>query len=555
MNFSKEFGQRYEVQKSLGQGGMGEVVLAKDLQRGGLVAIKTVLASSFADDEARLRFLREARITSALSHPNIIRVIDQGTDDGKLFIVFEYVEGGGLGALIREKGPLKPAQFFGIACGILDAVTYAHRQGVLHRDLKTDNVLLDRSMQPRVADFGLAKGIDNAGLETVSGTMMGTPIYMAPELARAQPASASTDQYALGVILYTMLAGKPPLYAENPLEMLEKHCLEKPKPVTVHRPEVPKALADAIHRALQKTAAERWPEVADLRDAVNSLEKTAQAGWTAMAMAAEKTHTEKPHGGKSHKGPQPVLIPIPDDPAEGPNRTSVHPPIAPAPVLIPIKDDAAPTGRAKRTTGPAPVVIPVPEPVWKPSMPVVHGEPPQPTTPQLPPPSPAPKRRSWTGIVVGLLALNALVLGWRSRPAPTPPSPTPTPTPQAISITSFNEPVRGALGLPLGQVATVEGVAVAGSSTGRKADADLTLLKIEKVGDRQLAHPVQVPFTSPAYAGVKAPEPGKKFKLTGYETGAFTGFPHEAAKVTKAVPATTAFAWTVQFEVLRDDSK
>lgn len=382
MTFSGAFTQRYAIERSLGAGAMGEVFLAKDVGRGGPVAIKTVLASMFADEDARLRFLREARITSALSHPNIIRVIDQGQDEGRLFIVLEYVEGGGLGALLREKGPLSPELFFTIAVALLDAMVYAHRKGVLHRDLKADNVLLDREMQPRIADFGLAKGLDNAGLETVTGTLMGTPTYMAPELAKGLTASEATDQYALGVLLYHMLTAKAPFTASNPLDLLQKHIEEAPPPVTVHRPEVPRALALAVQRALAKPSTLRWPDLAALRDAVNSLVPTAREGWSAR-------------------------------PGENPWDM--------------------PELKEALVKDPGPVQAPALPPRPEISLPPV---PPAPAVSAPPPPSPAtikaaapPKSKTLLHAIIAVLLLNVILLSMKKKPPePAPPPATPSPT-------------------------------------------------------------------------------------------------------------------------------
>jgi serine/threonine protein kinase len=392
VTFSEAFTQHYTVERSLGKGAMGEVFLARDLVRGGQVAIKVVLDEIFADDDARLRFLREARITSALSHPNIIRVIDQGRDQGRLFLVFEYVEGGGLGTLLRERGPLSPEQFFTIAVGILDAMVYAHRQGVLHRDLKADNVLLDREGQPRIADFGLAKGIDNAGLETVTGTMMGTPSYMAPELAKGLTATAATDQYALGILLYQMLCAKAPFAAANPLELLQKHIEAPPPPIKDIRPDAPRKVAETVLRALAKTPQDRWPDLSALRDAINVMSLTMSRDWVAQPY-------------EQQEGLAPLTPPAPP-PVAAPKPPSVAGPKAP-PVTAPL--DFGPAASRPAPAPPAP--------------------PPAPSRA-----APQPSRKPMFIAIGVIVALNVALLALQKRKhPPSPPSPTPVATVSAVA--------------------------------------------------------------------------------------------------------------------------
>ena len=527
VKLSAELARRYELVRAVGKGGMGEVWLAKDLDRDGFVAIKSAKASTFGTQEAQLRFLREARITSALSHPNIIRVIDHGQDHGQLYIAFEYVEGGALDAYLREKGPLDPDTFFQMAVGILDAISYAHRAGVLHRDLKTANVLMDREMQPRIADFGLAKGIDDAGLQTTDGAMMGTPVYMAPELARGEKATAATDQYAVGVLLYQMLCAKPPLWADNPLDMLEKHLKEEPPLATFHRPEVPADLAAAVHRALAKKPEERWPDIAALRDAVNALAFTASDGWRAAAPARRP----------SRRIPVP---PVEEAPPPPPPATKGRP-TAPTPRI----SGPTPTGRvaaaaATPASTPSAPVAPAATPAWTPSAPVAPAawtpsapvsEPAGPTAAWVPSaamvpgvtgepaPAPAPAPRAGHPVLLAVVCVLAAVVGYGANAHR-----------GAVSVRDLERgPVRGALGLPVGQVAVIAGRAI--QTPGAE---DKVSLSIESVDDAPLAAPVVVPFVPPVRPAMPALCSGMRFRLRGYETGGFTGTPA---------------AWSVQFVV------
>ena len=544
---------------------MGEVTLARDLIRGGPVAIKSVLASTFEDEEGRLRFLRESRITSALSHPNIIRVIDQGVDAGHLFIVLEFEEGGGLGTLLRERGPLSPAVFSDMAVAVLDAVAYAHRAGVLHRDLKTDNILLDGKLQPRIADFGLAKGIDNAGLETTDGQMMGTPIYMAPELARGQRATAATDQYALGVILYQMLANRPPLLAENPLDMLQKHIQVIPPLVSAYRADVPDDLAEIIHRALAKAPHERFPDVAALRDAINGL-KPSPGGWGPPAHGLPARPTTTPRVSR----PTPALVPIPDNPPR-PRVTGSTPALVRLPPDEPVRQSSqqlnttavfgqAPPSHGAPATASSAGWTPSAPQAWAPSTPQAAPSvaPVAPTAPAYAPPAapvevaaapqaaaveptatPAQNAPLSLGSAAACLLVAGLVV-WGSRVDP---------RPVAVADLARGS-VRGAFGLPLGQVVTAAGVAIDGASTGRKADAGTTLLRIEAVNGAPLAQPITVPFTPLPWHPVTAPVAGVRFTYSGYETGAFTGLPEAAAKAIPEAAGTIAWGWTTGFQVI-----
>lgn len=208
----------YEIQSRLGTGGMGEVYLARDTRLKRLVAIKTLLPS-FAADEYRLkRFLQEAKVTSSLNHPNIGHLYEIGEADGVWYLALEYVEGPTVGACLQS-GPIPIPELLDLAVQAADALTEAHTQGVLHRDLKPDNLMIDRRGQLKVLDFGLAR-IDSKSeapseqtrtdILTNSGVVMGTPRYMSPEQALGRPLDARSDLFSMGVVLYQMATGAVP---------------------------------------------------------------------------------------------------------------------------------------------------------------------------------------------------------------------------------------------------------------------------------------------------------------------------------------------------------
>ncbi|MFM9135772.1 MAG: serine/threonine-protein kinase [bacterium] len=239
---------RYLVLERIGSGGMGEVFLARDESLGRDVAIK-VLLSSLGDDEGVLeRFRREARALARLRNPGIIVLYDViVADDGRLALVLEYVPGGSLETLIAA-GPVPPSDVATIGVAAADALSDAHRAGIIHRDIKPSNILLDADGEARITDFGIARGAGDAGV-TAQGEALGTPAYMAPEQALGQPATPATDLYSLGAVLYAAATGVPPFAtAEGGLSAALAHVHQPvPDPRSVC-PDVPEALAVAITR-------------------------------------------------------------------------------------------------------------------------------------------------------------------------------------------------------------------------------------------------------------------------------------------------------------------
>lgn len=221
--------ERYEVREPIGNGGMALVYRARDTKLGRDVAVKLLADNLASDDEFHRRFLREARIAGGLSHPHIIPVYDVGEIDGRPFIVMEDAAGGSLYDRLRRDGPLPLGEAAELGRQCAEALAYAHEQGVIHRDVKPHNLLLSRSGCLKVADFGIARPIDDTRL-TQAGSVLGTARYLAPEQARGEPGSPASDVYSLGVCLWEMIAGGPPSGARLPavppgLEHLLKACL------------------------------------------------------------------------------------------------------------------------------------------------------------------------------------------------------------------------------------------------------------------------------------------------------------------------------------------
>jgi eukaryotic-like serine/threonine-protein kinase len=249
---------RYRVLSRLGSGGMADVYLAHDQLLGREVAVK-VLHHHFAEDQEFVeRFKREASSAAALSHPNIVGIFDRGEWNGTYYIAMEYVAGRSLKALVRETGPLDPALAIDTVIQILRAARFAHRRGVIHRDLKPHNVILDEEGRARVTDFGIARA--GASDMTLTGSIMGTAQYLSPEQAQGYAVSAASDIYSVGVILYELLTGVVPFEGETAVAIAFKQVSAAPRPPSELNPALPPSLDAVVLRALAKDPIERYAD-------------------------------------------------------------------------------------------------------------------------------------------------------------------------------------------------------------------------------------------------------------------------------------------------------
>jgi serine/threonine-protein kinase len=253
---------RYELEELVGTGGMSSVFRAHDSQLERQVAIK-ILHQHYADDPEYLeRFRREARAVARLTHPNIVTVIDRGDDDGRQFIVFEHVEGENLKELILRTGRLPVRRALELALATADGLAFAHEHGLVHRDVKPQNVLLSREGDVKVTDFGIARSLHVEHGVTQTGTVLGTGEYLAPEQASGKPVSPATDVYSLGVVLWELLAGDVPFVGENFVAVALRHVNEAPPSLHERRSDVTPRLGAAVERALAKDPARRFPSMA-----------------------------------------------------------------------------------------------------------------------------------------------------------------------------------------------------------------------------------------------------------------------------------------------------
>ena len=246
---------RYRLVRRIAAGGMGEVWAADDTVLGRRVALKVLVDELAADDRATRRFVREARATARLTHPNVARVYDFGGDGGAPFLVMELLEGETLAARLAA-GPLPPAEAARVAAAVADALDAAHQRGIVHRDVKPANVMLTPDGEVKVMDFGIAAAADETHSTTGSG-MYATVAYISPERVAGQPATPASDVYSLGAVLYELLCGRPPFPAGTPALVARAHLHDLPTPVRELAPWVPPRLAEAAEAALAKDPAAR----------------------------------------------------------------------------------------------------------------------------------------------------------------------------------------------------------------------------------------------------------------------------------------------------------
>jgi serine/threonine-protein kinase len=247
---------RYRVISRIGSGGMADVYVAEDELLGRRVAVK-LLHYHFAEDQEFVeRFRREASSAAALSHANIVAIFDRGEWQGTYYIAMEYVAGRSLKMIVRERGALDPALAIDIVCQILQAARFAHRHGVIHRDLKPHNVLVDEDGRVRVTDFGIARA--GASDMTLTGSIMGTAQYLSPEQAQGHPVGATSDLYSVGVILYELLTGVVPFEGETAVAIAFKQVAAQPRPPSALNAAVPTSLDSVVLRALAKDPGMRY---------------------------------------------------------------------------------------------------------------------------------------------------------------------------------------------------------------------------------------------------------------------------------------------------------
>ena len=376
-----EIAGRYQVIKKLGAGAFGTVYKAKDKILGRMVAIKTIrlegLAAAGAGlDELMDRFKREAQVSAQLKHPNIVTIYDIGDAGGVSYIAMEFIDGVGLDRIIANEGqlPLERAAMLGQQ--VADALDFAHRNGVVHRDIKPANIMIEAGDRVKVTDFGIAKVMESGDHLTMTGSLLGTPSYMSPEQAKGAALDGRSDLFAVGCILYEMMAGKKAFRGDSITGLIFKIITEEPPPLREMDPDVPEEMVRIISRALAKTTEARYQTGRELADDLLALTRT---GTTPTLRQSEMA--------TAAGGPGPMTSPTIVTPATIKG-------VAPA-------AEAVPTRIAPRPTAPPP-----------PPPPAAHV-PPVPQTPVA-----APRSSSKTGLILALVAgglvfaLLAAGAGW-----------------------------------------------------------------------------------------------------------------------------------------------
>ena len=263
-------GRQYEINRLLGKGGMGAVYLAREAALERDVAIKVLPPDRGATQESRDRFRREARTAAKLSHPNIVPLYTFGDVDGTLYFVMGYVKGESLATRLKREGKLPVEESRRILIEVAEALDYAHKLGIVHRDIKPDNVLIEEATgRAMLTDFGIAKAVGAGQTMTTAGSVLGTPHYMSPEQAQGKAdIDARSDLYSLGVMGYAMLSGRLPFEGATPGDVMVQHITKEPPPLATLASDVPPEIATALTRCLMKNPNGRWPDATRLKNAL-----------------------------------------------------------------------------------------------------------------------------------------------------------------------------------------------------------------------------------------------------------------------------------------------
>jgi eukaryotic-like serine/threonine-protein kinase len=285
------FSNRYEIQRGIARGGMAEVYLARDQLLDRPVAVKVLFAEYARDPSFVERFRREAQSAANLNHPNIVAIYDWGQERGTYFIVMEYVRGRSLRDVVQVNGPFSARRTAEIGAEIAGALEFAHRNGVVHRDVKPGNVLITADGDIKVTDFGIARAGTSEAL-TQTGAVMGTAAYFSPEQAQGFPVDGRSDVYSLGVVLYEMVTGTPPFTGESPVAVAYKHVREEPEPPAARAPDLPPDLEQIILTAMAKDPDSRYQTADELRtDLLRFVRGQPPLGGPLTGMVADGTAT------------------------------------------------------------------------------------------------------------------------------------------------------------------------------------------------------------------------------------------------------------------------
>ncbi|MFC4908701.1 Stk1 family PASTA domain-containing Ser/Thr kinase [Actinomadura gamaensis] len=302
MSQPRLLGGRYELESVIGRGGMAEVYRARDLRLDRVVAVKTLRSDLARDPTFQARFRREAQSAASLNHPSVIAVYDTGEDtigDTQIpYIVMEYVDGFTLRDLLRENRALLPQKALEIVDGILLALDYSHRGGIVHRDIKPANVMLTRQHEVKVMDFGIARAMaDSASTMTQTAQVIGTAQYLSPEQARGERVDARSDIYSTGCVLYELLTGRPPFTGDSPVAIAYQHVREEPTPPSQIDPDIPQWADAIVLKAMAKDPANRYQNAGEFRQEIQRAlhgQPVSSTAASTMMMGAAPTAVQQP---------------------------------------------------------------------------------------------------------------------------------------------------------------------------------------------------------------------------------------------------------------------
>jgi eukaryotic-like serine/threonine-protein kinase len=314
------FDGRYRIQRKLGAGGMADVYLAEDQELGRRVAIKILNGRHANDDQFIERFRREAKNAAALNHPNIVSIYDRGEAEDTYYIAMEFLDGRTLKELIIGRGAAPVNVAVEYARQILSALRFAHRHGIVHRDIKPHNVLVDSEGRVKVTDFGIARAGTSQMTET--GSIVGTAQYLSPEQARGGEVDPRSDLYSLGVVLYELLTGKTPFDGETPVEIAMKHLSNAPEPPSKLRPDIPPELDKVVLRALAKDPNDRYQDATEMEA---DLDRIARGAPVSAATAATQVLRVPPAAAAVDSTSATMIAPAPSAPP--PARRVPPPPV------------------------------------------------------------------------------------------------------------------------------------------------------------------------------------------------------------------------------------
>ncbi|OLC22952.1 MAG: hypothetical protein AUH40_12170 [Chloroflexi bacterium 13_1_40CM_65_17] len=313
---------KYIVKGELGRGGMGAVYLAEQPGLGREVAIKELIQSAIADPVALKRFMQEAQVMARASHPNLVQVHDLEQIGDANYIVLEFVRGKSLRDRLNQS-TLPLPQTFAIMHGVLQALDYAHKRAIVHRDMKPENVLISEEGDVKVADFGIARLMDDSGAgstATKTGTTVGTPQYMSPEQVASSKVDGRSDLYSAGIMFYELVVGQPPFTAseaDGPFTLMAKHVQAPPKPPSVHRPGLDLGLEEVILKALAKRPEDRYQTGQEFDDAMTRIADRLTPGWL-RSLQPGADLTKMAPGATPYPGAIPAIAGMPVMPAASP---------------------------------------------------------------------------------------------------------------------------------------------------------------------------------------------------------------------------------------------